>query len=116
MQEIQLISKRIYTRLQSKVSPEENHIAVDPVTMIIIIQIVTLLIRTLQNCKNGASLKSTFTDPTRVDKFILKRIIRKELGWFKNLLEGKHYYNSILEESSREVTIKEIEYLIRNVK
>lgn len=104
--EEQALAKRIYTRFHNKQNKHDPSVAIDPGTIILILELIKLLAETYNKCKEKRSVEKTLIDPSTLEKIILKRVIRKKLGFWKNFFEGKYYFEAFLEEGKRQESIK----------
>lgn len=111
--EVRSLSKKVYSRLNQNTDTNMVETFVDPATFLVILQIVTAVIEAIRKCKSEDEIETTFKNPTLLDRVILKNAIRKELGFWKNLSEGKKYLNAILEEAKEDSSIKEVKSLIK---
>ncbi len=71
---------------------ELNDETIDKIT-----SIVKQVIKAFQECKKTPEVATvSVTNPTRNDKAVLKKAIRKELGFFGNWRDGDEYYDAVL--------------------
>lgn len=95
---IENFAEKVYLRMNTKPG-ERIPVFVDPATLMMIMTIISGVIKALQECrKNRQEAVKVAYNPGPVEKRVLKRQIRKNLGWRKSLTEGNKYYNAILAE------------------
>jgi hypothetical protein len=62
-----------------------------------IASIIKQALKAFQECqKTPEQATVSVNNPTRSDKAVLKKAIRRELGFFGNLREGGEYYDAVL--------------------
>ncbi len=62
-----------------------------------IMAIVMQIVNALKECKKTPEQATVAVNsPTRVEKAVVKRAVRKELGFFKNWKDGGEYYDAVL--------------------
>lgn len=101
------LSTKIYNKVYKAGTDQE--VAVDPATLYLISKISILVIRTIKKCKDLDSDRIKIVQsPERRDSRILKRIVRRELGWVKYLLIGNKVV-SAMKEMGTELTHDDLE-------
>ena len=101
-----VLSRRIYDKKQDKSNQE---VAIDPATIILLGKISLSIIRAIKKCEKGADAREgIIKNPTEANKKVLKRIVRRELGWVKYLLIGGKVINA-MKEMGTEVNHSELE-------
>lgn len=70
--------QQLAERISENTHKENNNYGIDPVTISIIITIVTNLIKLWWACRSENSIKSELQNPSFVFKLLLKREIRKQ--------------------------------------
>ena len=89
------LSTKISNRAHNKDSQE---VVVDPATLILISKISIRLIRLIKSCKDSNEERTaTVKYPTTNEHKILKRIVRRELGWLKYAIMGRRIVTAIKE-------------------
>jgi hypothetical protein len=82
-----VISHRVCSEMHSGGGKQE--VMMDPATIALIAKISIKVIRLVRQCRNSESeIQSIINNPDPKDEGALKRVVRKELGWFKYLLIG----------------------------
>ena len=101
-----VLSRRIYDKMQAKGSQE---VAIDPATIILLGKISLSIIRAIKKCEETADAREEVVkNPTRKNEKVLKRIVRRELGWIKYLLIGGKVIDA-MKEMGTEVGHSELE-------
>ena len=92
-----VLSKKIYNKAYNKGRTEEE-VFVDPATLILIGKISVTVIRLIKGCrKSREERQGTVKSPTFDDERVLKRVVRRELGWFKYMRTGRKVIKAIKE-------------------
>lgn len=75
----------------------DSEFAIDPVTMLLIMNIVIEIIKRLEKCHQDDNQKSVYElqNQSRYKNLILKRILRRRFGIVTYLLRGNQYCNAI---------------------
>ena len=82
------LSSKIYNKIYNK-NNENQEVFVDPATVILIGKISLTVIRLIKGCKESREEReAAVRTPTLDDDKILKRVVRRKLGWFKNMRMG----------------------------
>ena len=101
-----VLSRRIYDKMQSK---SDQEVAIDPATIILIGKISLSVIRAIKKCAEEAGERENIIkNPTRKNGKVLKRIVRRELGWVKYLLIGGKVIDA-MKEMGTEMSHSELE-------
>ena len=101
-----VLSRKIYDKMQSK---SDQEVAIDPATIILIGKISLSVIRTIKKCAEAADEREEIIkSPTSKNEKVLKRIVRRELGWVKYLLIGGKVIDA-MKEMGTEVSPSELE-------
>ena len=101
------LSTKIYNKVYKAGTDQE--VAVAPAPLYLISKISILVIRTIKKCKDLDSDRIKIVQsPERRDSRILKRIVRRELGWVKYLLIGNKVV-SAMKEMGTELTHDDLE-------
>tara|TARA_Y100000296_G_C5002632_1_gene171008 strand:- start:13 stop:444 length:432 start_codon:yes stop_codon:yes gene_type:complete len=101
-----VLSRRIYDKMQSK---SDQEVAIDPATIILIGKISLSVIRAIKKCAEEAGEREDIIkNPTRKNGKVLKRIVRRELGWVKYLLIGGKVIDA-MKEMGTEMSHSELE-------
>ena len=89
------LSTKISNKAHNQYSEE---VVVDPATLILISKISIRLIRLIKRCKDSNEESTpTLKYPTTTEHIILKRIVRRELGWLKYAIMGRRIVTAIKE-------------------
>lgn len=90
-----VLSTRIYNKAHNKDSQE---VVVDPATLILIGKVSITIIRLIKRCKDSNEERTAVVkSPTTNENKLLKRIVRRELGWLKYALIGRSMITAIKE-------------------
>ena len=101
-----ILSRKIYNKMQSK---SDQEVAIDPATIILIGKISLSVIRAIKKCAEEAGEREDIIkNPTRKNGKVLKRIVRRELGWVKYLLIGGKVIDA-MKEMGTEMSHSELE-------
>jgi hypothetical protein len=99
---IEDIAQKVQDRLV-----KEQKVMLDPATIMLIITLVSSIISAIQKCKakpEEAILVAHY--PTHREEKLLKRQIRKELGWVKYWKEGQQYYEAV-KATGKDLTVQD---------
>ena len=100
------LSTKIYNKAHNKDSQE---VVVDPATLILIGKISIRLIRLIKSCKDSNEERTAAVKyPTTNENKILKKIVRRELGWLKYAIMGRRIVKAI-KEVGTDLTYGELE-------
>lgn len=100
------LSTKIYNKAHNKDSQE---VVVDPATLILIGKISIRIIRLIKSCKDSNEERTVAVQyPTINENKILKRIVRRELGWLKYAIMGRRIITAI-KEVGADLTCGELE-------
>ena len=92
-----VLSKKIYNKVYNKERGEEE-VFVDPATLILIGKISVTVIRLIKGCRESREERQdTVKSHTFDDERVLKREVRRELGWFKYMRTGRKVIKAIKE-------------------
>jgi len=92
-----VLSKKIYNKAYTTGSKNQE-VFVDPATLILIGKISVTVIRLIKGCrKSREERQGTVKSPTFDDERVLKRVVRRELGWFKYMRTGRKVIKAIKE-------------------
>ena len=92
-----VLSTKIYNRAYNKGRAAEE-VFVDPATLILIGKISVTVIRLIKGCKKSREERQeVVTAPTINENRILKRVVRRHLGWFKYMTMGGKVLTAIKE-------------------
>ena len=92
-----VLSKKIYNKAYNK-GRDTEEVFVDPATLILIGKISVTVIRLIKGCKESREERQTSVNtPTLDDERVLKRVVRRQLGWFKYMRTGKKVIKAIKE-------------------
>ena len=83
-----VLSTKIYNKAHNKGKGAEE-VFVDPATLILIGKISVTVIRLIKGCKKSREERQEIVNaPTLEDDRILKKVVRRHLGWFKYMATG----------------------------
>ena len=92
-----VLSTKIYNRAYNKGRAAEE-VFVDPATLILIGKISVTVIRLIKGCKKSREERQEVViAPTINENRILKRVVRRHLGWFKYITMGGKVLTAIKE-------------------
>lgn len=92
-----------------------QEVFVDPVTISLCLSIIVNIVKLWKTCKNKPEeIQVSCKNPSKRDIAILKKQIRKELGFIRYYKEGQKYLDNTL-NVAKDLTIEEIEQLIKEV-
>tara|TARA_R100000808_G_scaffold24811_1_gene58477 strand:- start:834 stop:1232 length:399 start_codon:yes stop_codon:yes gene_type:complete len=92
-----VLSTKIYNRAYNKGRAAEE-VFVDPATLILIGKISVTVIRLIKGCKKSREERQEVViAPTINENRILKRVVRRHLGWFKYMTMGGKVLTAIKE-------------------
>ena len=102
------LSTKIYNKAHNK-DKDSEEVFVDPATLILIGKISIRLIRLIKSCKDSNEERTAAVKhPTANDSKMLKRIVRRELGWIKYAIMGRHIITA-MKEVGADLTCDELE-------
>ena len=100
------LSTKISNKAHNQYSEE---VVVDPATLILISKISIRLIRLIKSCKDSNEERTVAVQyPTTNENKILKKIVRRELGWLKYAIMGRRIVKAI-KEVGTDLTYGELE-------
>ena len=100
------LSTKIYNKAHNQDSQE---VVVDPATLILIGKISIRIIRLIKSCKDSNEERTAAVQyPTTNENKILKKIVRRELGWLKYAIMGRRIVKAI-KEVGTDLTYGELE-------
>ena len=92
-----VLSTKIYNKAYNKGKGTEE-VFVDPATLMLIGKISITVIRLIKGCKKSRGERQEVVNtPTLDEELILKRVVRRHLGWFKYMTTGGKVIKSIKE-------------------
>jgi hypothetical protein len=92
-----VLSTKIYDKAYYKGKGVEE-VFVDPATLILIGKISVTVIRLIKGCKKSKEGRQEIVNaPTLDEERILKRVVRRQLGWFKYMTTGSKVITAIKE-------------------
>ena len=92
-----VLSTKIYNKAYNKGRGDEE-VFVDPATLILIGKISVTVIRLIKGCKKSKKGRQEIVNaPTLDEERILKRVVRRHLGWFKYMTTGGKVIKAIKE-------------------
>ena len=82
-----IVSHRVCAKINEHKGSQE--VAIDPATAVLIGKILIKAVVLIKNCKKSTSEREdAIRNPSLLDLGGLKKIVRKELGWFRYLFLG----------------------------
>ncbi len=88
---------------------KKQQVVFDPMTAILIAKLAIDLIKMIQKCREKPQDAVTLVHfPSEREQKVVKRKLRRELGFFKYLKEGEAYYQAVL-ATGRETTGQDLE-------
>uniref|UniRef100_A0A6M3LEK8 Uncharacterized protein n=1 Tax=viral metagenome TaxID=1070528 RepID=A0A6M3LEK8_9ZZZZ len=94
---------------------DQEEVFFDPASIMLYISILTEVIRLAKRCREARSIPTSAQSPTNLELGIVRRIVRKKLGFISYLRKGKEMIQSILEVGAGS-TPEEISQLYQEVK
>ena len=92
-----VLSAKIYNKAYNKGRAEEE-VFVDPATLILIGKISVTVIRLIKGCKKSREERQEIVNtPTLDEDRVLKKVVRRQLGWFKYMTTGSKVIKAIKE-------------------
>ena len=100
------LSTKIYNKAHNQYSEE---VVIDPATLMLIGKISVTIIRLIKSCKDSNEERTAAVKyPTTNENKILKKIVRRELGWLKYAIMGRRIVKAI-KEVGTDLTYGELE-------
>jgi hypothetical protein len=94
-----VISHRVCSKINDHKGSHE--VAIDPATAILIGKILIKAVLLIKDCKQSSSEREgVVRNPSRSDLGSLKKLVRKELGWFKYIFFGAKIIRALTEVSA----------------
>jgi len=102
MSVLESTAKDIYSVANGIPQEQPQTVVFDPATISLIISIVGNLVRIIKACRDESYHKPQqvcyyLQEPSRRDQRIIKRTIRRQIGWRRWIYEGQDIYRGILE-------------------
>ena len=73
-----------------------REVSIDPATAIMIAKIVLKIILAIRECKqSNTERENTIRNPSWSDDWLLKGMVRKQMGWLQYLIFGAHVIGAI---------------------
>ena len=92
-----VLSTKIYNKAYNKGKGDEE-VFVDPATLILIGKISVTVIRLIKGCKKSKEERQEIVNtPTLDEERVLKKVVRRQLGWFKYMTTGGKVIKAIKE-------------------
>ena len=92
-----VLSAKIYNKAYNKDKGNEE-VFVDPATLILIGKISVTVIRLIKGCKKSKEERQEIVNtPTLDEERVLKKVVRRQLGWFKYMTTGGKVIKAIKE-------------------
>ena len=110
------LSRKIYDKMYVKNANQSpwlkyggQEVFIDPAPVILIGKISITVIRLIKGCRESREEReAAVRTPTLDDDRVLKRVVRRKLGWFKNLRMGGKVVKA-LKEMGTELNNEELE-------
>ena len=94
-----VVSHRVCSKINEHKGSQE--VAIDPATAILIGKILIKAVILIKDCKRSSSEREgVVRNPSRSDLGSLKKLVRKELGWFKYIFFGAKIIRALTEVSA----------------
>lgn len=97
---IEVIARDAAINFKQSQNPDQQEVFVDPVTALLFIKIITSLVSLIKKCsqvKSGNEIQEiAYKQPPR-EMALMKRTIRRHVGFVNWFLYKKHYTNAILQ-------------------
>ena len=91
-----IVSHRVCAKINEHKGSQE--VAIDPATAVLIGKILIKAVVLIKNCKKSTSEREdAIRNPSLLDLGGLKKIVRKELGWFRYLFLGAKIMRALRE-------------------
>jgi|TARA_R110000765_G_scaffold44238_3_gene91865 hypothetical protein len=95
----EVVSYRVCSKINEHKGSQE--VAIDPATAILIGKILIKAVLLIKNCKgSNPEREGVVRNPSRSDLGSLKKLVRKELGWFKYIFFGAKIIRALTEVSA----------------
>ena len=95
----EVVSHRVCSKINEHKGSQE--VAIDPATAILIGKILIKAVLLIKNCKeSNPEREGVVRNPSRSDLGSLKKLVRKELGWFKYIFFGAKIIRALTEVSA----------------
>ena len=92
-----VVSTKIYNKAYNK-GREDEEVFFDPATLILIGKISVTVIRLIKGCKKSREERQEIVNtPTLDEDRILKKVVRRHLGWLKYMTTGSKVITAIKE-------------------
>ena len=89
-----VVSHRVCSKMNEGKGPQE--VAIDPATAILIGKVLIKVVLLIKDCRgSNTEREDAVRNPSWSDLGSLKKIVRKELGWFKYILFGAKIIRAI---------------------
>jgi hypothetical protein len=92
MNNLQLLAEKVQGNFTG-----EQKVFITATTAVLIVNILTSVIKLIQACKETPESTVVVAQlPTYKEQVMLKKVIRKELGFVRNWREGQAYFDAIM--------------------
>lgn len=92
----------------------EEEVFVDPASISMYIAIITAVVKLVKRCREAKSVPESAEQPSMYEQMVVKRIVRRKLGFKKYRREGKDIAQSVFEVGAGSAP-EEIEELYNEV-
>ena len=93
---------------------DQEEVFFDPASIVVYATIIIEIVKLVKRCREAKSIPNTAQQPTRREKAVNKRVVRKKLGFVRNFREGKSIVNSVFAVGAGS-TEQEMEELYKEV-
>jgi hypothetical protein len=91
-----------------------QQVFIDPASIALYMSIIVQVVKLVKACREAHSVPTSAQQPTRFERNSVKRIVRRKLGFIRNLREGKKLVQSIFDVGAGS-TVGEIDQLYNEV-
>ena len=92
----------------------DEEVFIDPASIALYITIITTVVKLVKRCREAKSVPESASQPTRWEQAVVKRVVRRKLGWKQYFKKGKEITRSVFEVGAGS-TEEEIEELYQEV-
>lgn len=108
------LSYKQKNQLKDLSSSELKKVFFDPASIALYASIIVEIIKLARKCKKEKDIPTSAKNPNIFERIMVKRIIRKKMGFKKYFKHGKEVTNAILETGSA-ITQDEIHRLCKEI-
>jgi len=93
---------------------DQEEVFIDPASLVVYATIIMEVIKIAKRCREAQSVPTSAQQPTRFEQQVVKRVVRRKLGFRTYLKEGQEMTKSLFEVGAGS-TPEEITELYREV-